>query len=50
MEIILAFVGLMVGLLVGAFAHADVMILYGMVGMSVFGIIGFIIEVIKEYL
>ena len=50
MELTLAFVGLVIGLIVGAFIHADVMILYGMVGCAVFGIIGFGIDVIRDYL
>lgn len=50
MEMLLALVGLVVGLIIGAFIHADVMILYGMVGCGVLGIIGFIIDVIREYL
>ncbi len=45
MELILAFVGLVIGLIVGAFVHADVMILYGMVGCVILGLIGFIIDV-----
>ena len=44
MELILAFVGLIVGLIIGAFIHADVMILYGMVGCVILGLIGFIID------
>lgn len=50
MELILAVVGFVVGLVVGAFIHADVMILYGMVGCAGLGIIGFIIDVIRDYL
>lgn len=50
MELTLAFVGLVVGLIVGAFIHADVMILYGIVGCAVLGIIGFGIDVIRDYL
>ena len=50
MELTLAFVGLVVGLIVGAFIHADVMILYGIVGCAVLGIIGFVIDVIRDYL
>lgn len=44
MELILAFVGFVVGLIMGAFIHADVMILYGMVGCVILGLIGFIID------
>lgn len=44
MELILAFIGLIVGLIIGAFIHADVMILYGIVGCVVLGLIGFIID------
>lgn len=50
MELILAVVGFIVGLIVGAFVHADVMILYGIIGCAGLGIIGFIIDVIRDYL
>ena len=50
MELILAFVGLIVGLIIGAFIHADVMILYGIVGCAGLGIIGFVLDVIRDYL
>ena len=50
MEITLALVGLIVGLMVGAFIHADVMILYGMVGCAVLGIVGFTIDTVRDYL
>lgn len=50
MELTLAFVGLVVGLIVGAFIHADVMILYGIVGCAGLGIIGFVLDVIRDYL
>ena len=49
-ELTLAFVGLVVGLIVGAFIHADVMILYGIVGCAGLGIIGFVLDVIRDYL
>lgn len=49
MELTLAFVGLVVGLLVGAFIHTDV-IICGIVGCVVLGIVGFVLDVIKKYL
>lgn len=50
MEITLALVGLVVGLIVGAFVHADVMILFGIVGCAGLGIVGFILDVVRDYL
>ena len=49
-ELILAFVGFIIGLIVGAFIHADVMILYGIVSCAGLGVIGFVIDVIRDYL
>ena len=49
MELTLAFVGLVVGLIVGAFINTDVVIC-GIVGCVVLGLIGFVLDVIKKYL